>query len=76
MADCKVVDEDDDLLIISDDGTMIRTSAGDISVYSRVTQGVRVMNLSEGVKVISLAKTRMYEMEELEEAEAGPEPEA
>ena len=28
------------------------------------------MNLSEGVKVISLAKTRMYEMEELEEAEA------
>ena len=65
-----IVKPRDDVLIISDDGTMIRTSAGDISVYSRVTQGVRVMNLSEGVKVISLAKTRMYEMEELEEAEA------
>ncbi|MBQ8935469.1 MAG: DNA gyrase subunit A [Oscillospiraceae bacterium] len=63
-----IVKPRDDVLIISDDGTMIRTGAGDISVYSRVTQGVRVMNLSEGVKVISLAKTRMYEMEELEEA--------
>ena len=67
-----IVKPRDDVLIISDDGTMIRTSAGDISVYSRVTQGVRVMNLSEGVKVISLAKTRMYEMEELEEAENAP----
>ena len=67
-----IVKPRDDVLIISDDGTMIRTSAGDISVYSRVTQGVRVMNLSEGVKVISLAKTRMYEMEELKEAENAP----
>ena len=68
-----IVKPRDDVLIISDDGTMIRTSAGDISVYSRVTQGVRVMNLAEGVKVISLAKTRMYEMEELEETSEGVE---
>ena len=61
-----IVKPRDDVLIISDDGTMIRTGADQISLYSRVTQGVRVMNLAEGVKVISLAKTRLYEMEELE----------
>ncbi len=55
-----VLFETDDVLIISDDGTMIRTPAVDISMYSRVTQGVRVMNVAEGVQVISLAKSRDY----------------
>ncbi len=63
-----IVKPRDDVLIISDDGTMIRTGADQISIYSRVTQGVRVMNPGPGCKVISLAKTRLYEMEEAEEA--------
>ena len=68
---CAIVDESDDVLLISDDGTIIRTSAGGISVYGRSTQGVRVMNVAEGVKVNALAKTRVEdEPEEVEDAEA------
>ena len=68
---CAIVDESDDVLLISDDGTIIRTSAGGISVYGRSTQGVRVMNVAEGVKVNALAKTRVEdEPEEAEEGEA------
>ncbi|MBQ3090770.1 MAG: DNA gyrase subunit A [Oscillospiraceae bacterium] len=67
-----IVDPTDDVLIISDDGTIIRTPAADISMYSRVTQGVRVMSLAEGVQVISLAKSRDYISELSEErAETG-----
>ena len=66
---CAIVDEADDVLLISDDGTIIRTSAGGISVYGRSTQGVRVMNVAEGVKVNALAKTRV-EDEELEDKES------
>ena len=67
---CAIVDEADDVLLISDDGTIIRTSAGGISVYGRSTQGVRVMNVAEGVKVNALAKTRVEdEPEESAEAE-------
>ncbi len=57
VADCKVVDEDDDLLIISDDGTIIRMDVAEISVYGRSTQGVRLMRVSEGARVISIART-------------------
>ena len=56
-----IVYETDDVLIISDDGTIIRTKADGISVYGRVTQGVRVMTVADGVKVISLAKARLDE---------------
>ena len=71
---CAIVDEADDVLLISDDGTIIRTSAGGISVYGRSTQGVRVMNVAEGVKVNALAKTRVEdEPEELEDASAEDE---
>ena len=66
---CAIVDEADDVLLISDDGTIIRTSAGGISVYGRSTQGVRVMNVAEGVKVNALAKTRV-EDEDLEDKES------
>ena len=54
-AGVKVVQEDDDILIISDDGTIIRMAAADVNVYSRTAQGVRVMRVSDGTKVISLA---------------------
>ncbi|MDR2420595.1 MAG: DNA gyrase subunit A, partial [Oscillospiraceae bacterium] len=57
VADIKVVSEDDDVLLISDDGTIIRMAAADISVLSRATQGVRLMRLGEGAKVIATART-------------------
>ena len=79
IAAMKVVNENDDILIISDDGTIIRTHAVGINVYSRTAQGVKVMHLSEGVKVISIARTEREEEEETvlppagEEGESTPE---
>ena len=73
IAAMKVVNENDDILIISDDGTIIRTHAVGINVYSRTAQGVKVMNLSEGVKVISIARTEREEEEETVLPPAGEE---
>jgi len=53
----RVVDEDDDVMIISDDGTIIRMAAADINVYSRYAQGVILMRVADGAKVISIART-------------------
>ncbi len=66
-----IVNDTDDVLIISDDGVIIRTAAAGISCYSRVTQGVRVMQVADGVKVISLAKTRLDENGEETAPEVG-----
>ena len=60
----KVVNEDEDLLVISDDGTIIRMPVADVSVYGRQTQGVRLMKVSEGSRVISIARAEHEEEEE------------
>ena len=52
----KVVDGDEDVMLVSDDGIIIRMAVSDINVYGRSAQGVRVMRLDEGVKVISIAR--------------------
>ena len=70
-ADIKVIDDDDDILIISDDGTMIRMSASDVSIYGRSTQGVRLMRLSDDAKVIGVA--RVDKEEEASDVEAADE---
>ena len=62
-AGVKAVDEIDDILLISDDGTMIRMSAADVNLYSRAAQGVKVMRLAEGSKVIALARVEKVEEE-------------
>jgi DNA gyrase subunit A len=64
VADVKVVDNNDDVLIISDDGTIIRMAASDISTYGRATQGVRLMRTSGESRVISIARTEKDEEEE------------
>ncbi len=64
----KVVSDDDDILVINDAGVIIRMAVSGINVYSRSAQGVKLMNLDEGVKVISIART---EHEEEEESGAG-----
>ncbi len=66
----KVVNDEDDILVISDAGVIIRMAVSGISTYGRAAQGVKIMNLEEGVKVISFART---EHEEEEEAEPGQE---
>jgi DNA gyrase subunit A len=67
VAGVKVVDDTDDILIISDDGTIIRMAVADISIYSRATQGVRLMRVNGDSKVISIARTEKEE--ETDEAE-------
>ena len=69
IADVKVVSDSDDLLVIADDGTIIRMDIASISVLGRSTQGVRVMRLNGEAKVISIALTDKEEAEEAAEAE-------
>ena len=64
VAAAKIVNEEEDVLIIADDGTMIRMPAADINIYERATQGVRLMRVNEGSKVISVARTDAEESEE------------
>lgn len=52
----KVVDDDDDIMIITDTGVIIRIHAKDISVLGRNTQGVTLMRTSDGGKVVNIAK--------------------
>jgi DNA gyrase subunit A len=64
VAAVKVVDEEDDIMIISDDGTIIRMAAKDVNLYGRNTRGVILMRVAEDAKVISLARTEREEAEE------------
>lgn len=51
-----MVTEEDDIIVISDDGTLIRMPSTDINIYSRATQGVIVMRVNEGSRVIGAAR--------------------
>ena len=64
VAAVKVVQESDDVLVVSDDGVIIRMEAAGISELGRATQGVRIMRLSEGARVISVALTDRAESED------------
>ena len=68
-----MVDGSEDILLISDDGTIIRMAVEDVNCYGRTTQGVRVMRLSEGSRVISLAKADKEEDEETEDQDTALE---
>ena len=57
IADVKIVTGDEDLLIITDDGTIIRMAVDRVSLLSRSTQGVRLMRLVETSRVISIECT-------------------
>ena len=60
------VSEDDDLLLISSDGTIIRMHVNGISVLSRVTQGVTLMRTSEDNRVVSLTRIPAEERDDEE----------
>ena len=56
VAGIKIVDETDDLILISQNGILIRMHASDINVQSRYGSGVRVMRLTEGDRVAVVAR--------------------
>ena len=62
-----------DVLVINDAGVIIRMAVSGISTYGRTAQGVKIMNLEEGVKVISFARTDQEEEEEDTGATEGEE---
>ncbi|MFU8832649.1 MAG: DNA gyrase subunit A [Wenzhouxiangella sp.] len=61
------VAEDDDVMLTSNAGTLVRTSAGEISRLSRNTQGVTLIRVAEGEQVIGMARVAAAEDEELVE---------
>jgi DNA gyrase subunit A len=63
-----LVSDDDEVMLITDGGTLIRTATKDISVIGRNTQGVRLISLGEGER---LAGIERIEEPELEGAEKG-----
>jgi DNA gyrase subunit A len=56
IAGVRLVDEADDLMLISSDGTIIRMKVNDISILGRATQGVTLMRTSEGNIVVGVAR--------------------
>lgn len=54
----KAVNPDHEVMLITDAGVIIQIRANDISEYSRITMGVKLMNLDEGVRVAKVAKVR------------------
>ena len=67
IAGCRVVGDNDDVMIIENGGVIIRIPAASINVYKRDVQGVIVMRVDEGNKVVSLE--RVEQDEELEAQE-------
>ncbi len=70
VAGLKIIDETDDIILISLEGVIIRMHASDINTQSRYGSGVRVMRLGEGDRVVTVARTEHSDDEET----AKPEP--
>ncbi|MGN0961100.1 MAG: DNA gyrase subunit A [Christensenellales bacterium] len=64
LVNLKQVTEDDDVMLIADDGVIIRVSASEISKISRNTKGVKIMNLKKNSKIVCLAVTKSDKGEE------------
>ena len=64
-----LVRSDEDILIITDDGTIIRTPVDSIPLHGRATQGVRLMRVAEGSRIMSIERAE----QEPEEDELLPE---
>ena len=54
----KAVNEDNEMLIITTEGIIIRILCSDISILGRITSGVKLMNLNDNITVASVAKVR------------------
>ncbi len=71
----KLVDEEDEIMLISFDGTIIRMEVGGISILGRATQGVTLMRTSDDNHVVSIARIEPEDDdEEGEVEESGEEP--
>ena len=69
VAAIKVVDLNDDIILIADDGVIIRIEAGSVRICARPSKGVRVMKVNEGSKVITMARAPHDDEEEISAVE-------
>lgn len=65
-----VVDESDEILMINSDGIIIRIRASEVSILGRATQGVKIMKVDEGSKIVAIAKAIRDDEDEAEESSA------
>ena len=64
LVNLKQVTTDDDIMLIADDGVVIRVSADEISKIGRNTKGVRIMKMKGGAKIVCVAITKSDKAEE------------
>lgn len=65
-----VVDESDEILMINSDGIIIRIRASEVSILGRATQGVKIMKVDEGSKIVAIAKAIRDDEDDVEESSA------
>ena len=61
VAGCRVVSESDDVMLIENGGVIIRVPASDINIYKRDVQGVIVMRIEDGNKLVSMERVSSVE---------------
>jgi DNA gyrase subunit A len=77
VAAIRHVEEDDEILVVTEGGMLIRMSAAEIRRIGRATQGVRIIRLKEGDRVVSVARAEASEDEDIDLTdEEGAEPTA
>ena len=69
----RAVNEDNEVMLITTEGIIIRIACSDISVLGRITSGVKLINLTEGVTVAGVAKVRDKEEKDNKESAADNE---
>lgn len=69
MSGIKVVDETDDIVLVSSDGILIRIRCADVRVMGRIAKGVRVMRVSENGKVMAFTRTEHDDTAEMSAVE-------
>ena len=65
----KIVDETDDIILISSEGIIIRILASDIRVMGRIAKGVRVMRVGNDAKVVAFTRAEHDDSAEIEKVE-------
>lgn len=61
LVGAEMVNEDDEMMIINSDGVLIRLRVNEISLFGRVTSGVKLMKTNDEVNVVSISKIKMEE---------------
>lgn len=62
LVGCKAVNRDDEVMLINTEGIIIRIKVDDTALLGRITSGVKLINIAEGVTVASIAKVRKETM--------------